>query len=133
MRKDILLNSQWKFHKGDIEVPYPTSKGPVYSQSKTNRKLIGPAAHEYYAEPDGYSFGDREIKSEGWEWVNLPHDYIIDQNPDEKSGNNATGYFNYDNGWYRKGFELDKEYEGKRITFFFEGIAGRQPFISTDV
>ena len=125
MRKDILLNSQWKFHKGDIEVPYPTSKGPVYSQSKTNRKLIGPAAHEYYAEPDGYSFGDREIKSEGWEWVNLPHDYIIDQNPDEKSGNNATGYFNYDNGWYRKGFRLDKEYEGKRITFFFEGIAGK--------
>lgn len=125
MRKDILLNSQWKFHKGDIEVPYPTSKGPVYSQSKTNRKLIGPASHQYYAEPDGYSFGDREIKSEGWEWVNLPHDYIIDQNPDEKSGNNATGYFNYDNGWYRKGFRLDKEYEGKRITFFFEGIAGK--------
>ena len=125
MRKDILLNSRWKFHKGDIEVPYPTSKGPVYSQSKTTRKLIGPASHQYYAEPDGYSFGDREIKSEGWEWVNLPHDYIIDQNPDEKSGNNATGYFNYDNGWYRKGFELDKEYEGKRITFFFEGIAGK--------
>lgn len=125
MRKDILLNSKWRFHKGDINVPYPTDKGPVYSQCKTARKLIGPAAYNYYSAPDGYGDGSYEMRSEGWKWVNLPHDYIIDQMPDEQKGNNATGYFEYDNAWYRKGFELGEEYKGKRITLFFEGIAGK--------
>ena len=42
MRKQIDLNENWLFHKGDIKVPRPTDKGPTYTQSKTVRKLIGP-------------------------------------------------------------------------------------------
>ena len=40
MRREIVLNNNWKFHKGDINVPRPADKGPVYIQSKIERKSI---------------------------------------------------------------------------------------------
>lgn len=123
MRKEIDLCRDWRFHKGDIVVPYPTEKGAVYAQCKTARKLIGPAAYTYFDHPQGFSDNPAaERRSEGWQIVNLPHDYIITQTPDE-TYNNATGYFAYDNAWYRKRFMLE-DAEHKHITLEFGGIAG---------
>ena len=122
MRTQIPLNGGWLFHKGDIKVPRPADKGPTYSQSKTVRKLIGPAAYSYYDRPDSYESGV-DVRSEGWKHVNLPHDFIIDQDNDPAQ-NNAHGFFKYDNAWYRKHFKLDEEAHGKRILLMFEGIAG---------
>ena len=51
MHREISLNQGWVFHKGDIEVPYPTDKGVIYSQCKSERKLIGPAAYHYLDTP----------------------------------------------------------------------------------
>lgn len=123
MRKKIRLHEDWLFHKGDIPIPRPTDKGPVYAQSKTERKLIGPAAYHYYDRPDSYG-EDGEIRSEGWIRVNLPHDYIIDQD-NVPSENNALGYLHYDNAWYRKRFFMDEGARGKRVTLEFDGIAGQ--------
>lgn len=121
MRQEILLNDGWRFHKGDIVVDRPADKGPVYSQSKTERKKIGPAAYHYHDTPNDY--GNRcEIRSEGWVAVDLPHDYIIDQDND-KSQNNAHGYFRYDNAWYRKHFILPEGCGEKRVLLRFDGIA----------
>ena len=78
MRQEILLNENWRFHKGDIPVPRPADKGPVYIQSKVERKKIGPAAYHYHDKPDEFS-SSGEIKSEGWVFCQLPHDYIIDR------------------------------------------------------
>ena len=122
MRSEILLNDDWRFHKGDILVDRPADKGPVYSQSKVERKKIGPAAYHYHDKPDEYR-SSFEIKSEGWTTVNLPHDYVVDQDND-KSQNNAHGYLRYDNAWYRKHFSLPKGCEDKRILLRFDGIAG---------
>lgn len=122
MRKQIDLNENWLFHKGDIKVPRPTDKGPTYTQSKTVRKLIGPAAYRYYDKPDSYDL-DGGVRSEGWKYVNIPHDYVIEQNMCE-SENNAHGFLKYDNAWYRKHFSLDEEVRGKRIVLMFEGITG---------
>jgi len=121
MRQEILLNDKWRFHKGDITVPRPADKGPVYSQSKVERKKIGPAAYHYHAKPNE-SNSSCEIKSEGWVNVELPHDYIIDQDND-KSQNNAHGYFRYENAWYRKKFTLPEGCEDKRVLLRFGGIA----------
>ena len=126
MRKVISLNKGWMFHKGDIEVNYPVNddKGPVYSQSKTIRKHTGPAAYGYYdAFNPYYRFKDIDMRSGNWKHVNVPHDYIIGQTPTEE-GNCATGYFIYDNAWYRKHFEPDQEWKGKRVILQFGGIAG---------
>jgi beta-galactosidase len=124
MRTEILLNEKWLFFRGDIAVPEPATKGPVYSQSKTERKLAGPASYWYLDNPDAFRQENRETKSEGWQSVNLPHDYIVLQDNDQ-SENNAFGYFPYQNAWYRKHFTLPEGCEGKRITLRFDGIAGK--------
>ena len=36
MRKEILLNEGWLFHKGDIKIETPLDKGPIYAQSIPN-------------------------------------------------------------------------------------------------
>lgn len=123
MRREILLNDNWLFHRGDIKVPLPFDKGPVYSQSKVERKKIGPAAYHYHDKPnESKYFG--EIKSEGWVACQLPHDYVIDQDND-RSQNNALGYFKYENAWYRKHFTLEQEDTQKRVLLRFDGIAGK--------
>ena len=122
MRREILLNDNWRFHKGDIRVERPIAKGPVYSQSKTERKKLGPAAYHYHDNPDDY--GISRITSENWVICHLPHDYVIDQDNDP-SLNNAHGYFRYDNAWYRKRFSLPAGCENKRVLLRFDGIAGQ--------
>lgn len=123
MHKEINMNLDWVFHKGDIKVPRPVDKGPVYTQAKIERKLMGPAAYNYVDIPRYYQ-GVREIRSDGWVQVNLPHDYMVDQ-VNDPTQNNAHGYFKYDNAWYRKRFTIEEEYIGKRITLQFGGVAGR--------
>ena len=122
MRSEILFNDGWQFHKGDIRVDRPSVKGPVYSQSKTERKKLGPAAYHYPDNPNKYS-DSLKLTGEYWATVQLPHDYIIDQD-NEESQNNAHGYFRYDNGWYRKHFTLPEGCENKRVLLRFDGIAG---------
>ncbi len=125
MRKEISLNNRWLFHRGDILEVKPTEKGPVYAQSKTERKLMGPACYNYFDKPDAFLTYGHEIKNEGWGYVNLPHDYIVDGDLSEKE-NNALGYLKYDNAWYRRHFTLTaEEAEGKRILLRFDGIAGK--------
>lgn len=125
MRTEISLNKNWVFHKGDIEVKMPLQKGPVYTQSKTVRRQTGPAAYGYVDTPDQFSYdAHKEMGKESWVRVDLPHDYIIEQTPD-KSQNNALGFFNYHNAWYRKHFTLpETDSQNKRVLIFFEGIAG---------
>jgi len=124
VRKEINLNADWLFYKGDIIEDIPYDKGPVYSQSKTTRKLTGPAAYGYFDKPDAYYINDETaLQSIGWKRVFVPHDYIIDQTPNEEE-NPAMGYFKYENSWYRKHFSLPEGLSNKRVTLQFEGIAG---------
>ncbi len=120
MRETLNFNKDWLFHEGDIFVEAPRSKGLIYQQAKTERRLIGPASMAY---PDGVdSYGGSRATAETWQKVTLPHDYVISQTPNEKN-NNTLGYFEYNNAWYRKHFTLDAACEGKRVALFFEGAA----------
>lgn len=123
MHEIIDLYEGWLFHRGDIVVPHPTVKGPVYSQSKTQRKLMGPAAYKYLDTPDPF-YASCELKNDGWQRVSIPHDYVIDGEPCQNE-NNALGYLHYDNAWYRKHFNMPDGSEGKRVVLRFDGIAGR--------
>lgn len=120
MREKILFDNGWVFHEGDFENKVPQYKGPIYSSTKTQHMVWGPASRNYLAVPD--HFTTRRICIDKWEHVTLPHDYIIKQTPDENQ-NNALGYFKYTNAWYRKNFNLPEEDKGKRLTILFEGIA----------
>ena len=123
MRRHMILNEGWSFHRGDIEVPIATFKGPVYSQSKTERKLTGPAAYVYQDKPDPYRVRGN-FNNEKWERIDLPHDYVVGQDNDLNE-NNALGYLHYDNAWYRRHFTLPAgTAEGDRVLLRFDGVAG---------
>lgn len=121
MREKILFDDNWLFHKGDIDIAFPTDKAPTYVQSKTERRHWGPASRYYDCGSEVFKRVGL-ICTDKWENVNLPHDYIIQQVPD-KDENKALGFFKYENAWYRKKFNLTEEDLEKRITFFFEGVA----------
>ena len=122
MRDEILLNQGWLFHKGEITVGKLFNKGPIYTQSKTERKLIGPAAYKYFDMPDPF-FTNAEYKDDNWIQVEIPHDYVVAQDICMEE-NCALGFLHYDNAWYRKHFTLPEGCENKRVTLRFDGIAG---------
>lgn len=120
MREKILLDNGWKFHFGDINIDYPRTKGPVYTQAKTETMKWGPASKDYVDNADSYSSG--VINTDYWEDVNLPHDCIIGQTPNINN-NNTLGYFDYQNVWYRRHFRLGDCDRSRRITLYFEGVS----------
>ena len=97
-------------------------KGFIYTQSKTERKRSGPATYCYPDTPDDYAGG--MISPEKWQWVNLPHDYVVYQDNREDE-NCALGYLHYDNAWYRKYFNMPENSEGKRVLLRFDGVTGK--------
>ena len=70
----------------------------------------------------------------GWRTLNLPHDWSIEDLPNQQEGSvqgpftkssvgkSATGYTEGGVGWYRKTFTLDKRYEGKQTFITFDGV-----------
>lgn len=125
MRIETLLNVGWKFHIGDINILQPSNKAPIYSQSKTERKRLGPAAYGYMDSGSDYLWESGRIVTEKWSDIDLPHDYVVDQDISLEGTNQAHGYLKYNNAWYRKTFILPEEYFDKRITLRFDGIAGK--------
>lgn len=75
MRRRESLNNGWTFHKGDIAVELPRTKGPMYTQAKTERYQMGPASIHYPDASDTYN--GKTFPSEHWEYVRLPHDYMV--------------------------------------------------------
>lgn len=123
MREVIDFDENWLFHRGDVTYAedFPAYKGVAYMGAKTERKKYGPASRFYNDDPDCYS-EKVEYKSEKWERVTLPHDYVIEGEPDKRY-NCSLGFFKYENAWYRKHFTVLPEDRGKRITLLFEGVA----------
>ena len=121
MPEKILFNDDWRFHRGEIEVDTPPYKGAAYMQAKTESMLTGPAAYAYNDRPNDYRTSAL-YTSEKWEKVDLPHDYVLLQEPKEEY-NCGLGYFRYENGWYRKHFKLTEEDKGRRLALIFEGVA----------
>ena len=122
MREVLNFDKEWFFHRGDLKQKIPEYKSIAYIGAKTERYHYGPACKDYTFLIDRYK-NDVEHKSERWDKVELPHDYIIQGIPEEHE-NCALGFFRYDNAWYIKYFTLDDpEDRNKRITLLFEGVA----------
>lgn len=123
----IRFDSDWYFHKGDIETPLPSTKEYAYNASKTQSALVGPAAR-HYPLPCDYEWRAGAVRGkEHWEKIQLPHDALYGYTPD-RSENEALGYCKYENLWYIKRFTLPDDACGKRIVLFFEGV-GRHAMV----
>ena len=120
MKEIISFNKDWRFHLGDIEVQEAKLKSPMYIEAKAERKRCGPASRGYMDGTEYYNDSGL-ITHETWLPVDVPHDYIIGQEP-KPENNNTLGFFKYENAWYRKHFELPAEDDGRRISLYFEGV-----------
>ena len=124
MRTRERFNDCWHFHRGELDYEFPKWKGPTYMQAKTERCLMGPAAIAYNSTPDCFRYKtDGIYVTEKWEYVRLPHDYIVNGEHFEGE-NNALGYYKYENAWYRKTFEADPADRDKRLVLEFDGVSG---------
>ncbi|QWT18242.1 discoidin domain-containing protein [Collinsella sp. zg1085] len=56
-----------------------------------------------------------------WGIVQLPHDYSIDQDY-TRSGEAESAYKPAGIGWYRKSFEVSRDFANKRVVLSFDGI-----------
>ena len=114
MRERINFDAGWRFKLGDEHLTESPIKESMYQEAKTERCLRGYASMDYGK--------NRETLFERWETVNLPHDFIIKQEPKEEN-NDTLGYFHYENAWYRKNFRLTEEDMTKHLTLYFEAVA----------
>ncbi|MBE6702492.1 MAG: glycoside hydrolase family 2 protein [Ruminococcaceae bacterium] len=120
-REKILFDRDWYFHRGALETALPNRKGTAYMSAKTERVKLGPACRHYVI-PSNFS-AQKVHLSENWSKVHLPHDYLLNDIPDQKY-NEALGFVDHDGAWYLKRFTLEKSDRGRRLTLLFEGVTG---------
>jgi beta-galactosidase len=75
-----------------------------------------------------------QYSDKGWRLLNLPHDWSIEDLPNQKEGEvqgpftktsvgkAATGFTEGGIGWYRKSFILDRTYQSKNTYILFDGV-----------
>ncbi len=122
MREKILLNRGWRLLVNPGPDPVAKTKAGMYLSAKTERLKWGPGTYHHIDTPEYWS-SISELPEERWQAVDLPHDYIISQAPDENE-TGALGFFHYVPAWYRRHFTLGPEDEGRRLAIYFEGITG---------
>jgi beta-galactosidase len=78
---------------------------------------------------DAPSFDDTK-----WRTINLPHDWSIEDLPNQSAGaiegpfdknsigQGATGFTDGGTGWYRKKFATDASFSGSLVTVHFDGV-----------
>ena len=117
LREQLSLDSNWKFHLGDIPLDsFPGGEGVrLYGANLTDSG--GKAGHVWGAAARG--FNDRN-----WREVNLPHDWAVEQAFDPKA-EKQEGYRQRGIGWYRRTFKLDPADRGKNLELQFDGVATR--------
>lgn len=97
----------WRFHLGDIELPYPHSGDETYAYTKAG---AAPGAA-------GLKFDDSS-----WRTVDLPHDFVVEE-PFDPTANVGQGYHTKGVAWYRRTFELPQSDRGKYIELQLDGMA----------
>ncbi len=66
-------------------------------------------------------FASPALDDSAWRTLDLPHDFQFEQ-PWTQDGGGARGFKPMCEGWYRKTFQADSSWQGKRVTLDFGGI-----------
>ena len=72
-------------------------------------------------ENKGTYFAAPALDDSSWRILDLPHDFQFEQ-PWTKAGGGARGFKPMCEGWYRKSFQADPLWKGKRVVMDFGGI-----------
>ena len=122
MRETLSINKGWVFHRGDIDFPEVRTKNYAHRIGQLDRAQTPPASRYY--EPVTLGMRPDMVVPPTWVKVDLPHDYVIEGTP-KKEHSDSWGYVDYDKAWYIKHIDVPAEYEGRRVSLFFEGITGQ--------
>ena len=95
----LSLDLGWRFHRGDIVPPMPTTGDDTYDSTKAGAAR-GAA---------GMKFDDA-----AWRVVDLPHDFVV-EGPFDPKTNVAQGYRPKGVAWYRRSLRLDPADRGKHL------------------
>ncbi len=107
VRETLSLDKGWRFHEGDIEIPWPSSNTNTYDWTKTG--AAGGAA--------GIAYDDSQ-----WPSVCVPHDFVSFQ-PVGKDENGAQGFRPRGYAWYRNTLRFEDSDRGKHIELQLDGIS----------
>ena len=107
MREKILMNRDWRFLGEVPEERFVKTTSGTYLAAKTERLKWGPGVRDHIDMPEHWDLVG-ELTPERWKSVDLPHDYIITQEP-KKYNNNTLGFFEYNSAWSRKNFRLSND------------------------
>ena len=62
-----------------------------------------------------------DFDDSNWRMLDLPHDYQIEMPWNDKA-NRSRGFKDMSTGWYRKTFDADPAWRGRRVIIDFEGV-----------
>ncbi|WP_442680715.1 beta-galactosidase GalA [Sphingomonas sp. ASY06-1R] len=102
-----LLDTGWRFHRGDIVPTPPRTHDETYQSTKAGAAQ-GAAAIKY--------------DDSGWRVLDLPHDFVV-EGPFLESENVSQGYRPKGIGWYRHSFTLSEAERDQYLELQFDGIA----------
>lgn len=108
-RQTLSMNSDWRFHDGDIELHNHNS---VHARFK----------HPEWVKAGNNGLGFPKFDDSAWAMVNLPHDFVIERCEFSREEMSAVGFLKKGIVWYRKTFFVPKEDEGKRLFVKFDGV-----------
>jgi len=117
------LDFGWMFHKGSIDLSASRSAGAVGELTDCVKYIDG---EDLSGEIPQMTMRvepiEHDLASQGWVQVDLPHDWLVEENyvHDPKLANG--GYLPRDVGCYRKEFEVPASDEGRKIFIEFDGI-----------
>lgn len=96
------LDTDWKFHRGDVSGVLQDPPGSQELVPTTD--FLAPAYDD-----------------SSWQKVSVPHDYIIEGAFDPKA-DEAHGYLPVEPGWYRKIIHVPAADQGRRLWLEFDGV-----------
>lgn len=93
-------------------------------QSQSPRKQLNADANWKFMLGDPANAEMPSFHDANWRTVDLPHDWSIEQAPNEKNlTGSGGGYFPGGMGWYRKTFRAPASWKGREVSVEFDGVA----------
>jgi len=109
MKEIFSFNKTWKFKKeSEVFSCLTEDYFDIYRSNTKTGITSGPKSSSFF--------------DEDWRTVNLPHDWVIEEEPNESYAI-SQGYRPQGVVWYRKHFTLFDKYKEKKIYLKFDGIA----------
>jgi len=107
---------------------------PIVAQNNTVRQTIPFNDSWSFTKEDTHYAEQTDYNDTGWRVVNLPHDWSIEDLPNQTKdsitgpfsihsiGKAATGWTVGGTGWYRKKFISPEEWMDKNVSIYFDGV-----------